>query len=290
MARDIDIGLLRAFVAVADSGGMTKASRLLNLTQAAVSQQIKRLEDLLDLQLFDRSQKQIKLTYQGERLMPYAKRMIMTNDEIWGFMTSPEFEGEVRLGVPDDIVNIFMPTILKTFKQCWPRVQVSLVSKTTPELRELLENGELDLTLTTEEQPGTEDQLMLADPLVWVGAPDGEAHHLRPLPVAFGSERCAFRSPVVDVLSREKRDWQFICEWENMAPLYATLQADMAVAPFLSKTVPNELRILGSETGLPVLPTFYINLYERPAGMSDVSVELMRVIREHFRMQFPLAA
>ena len=54
MTRDIDIALLRAFVAVVETGSVTSAARLLNRTQAAVSLQIKRLEELLDQQLFKR--------------------------------------------------------------------------------------------------------------------------------------------------------------------------------------------------------------------------------------------
>ena len=290
MPRDIEVGLLRAFVAVSDSGGMTSAGRLLNLTQAAVSQQVKRLEDLLQLTLFDRSQKQIRLTEDGERLMAQANRIISLNDEVWGFMTSPHFEGEVRLGVPDDIINIYMPPILRSFKQTWPRVNISLTSKTTPELLELLNNNEIDLTLTTEQTPGSPEQLLLADPLVWVGAREGDAHKLNPLPVAFGSEKCAFRSAAVKVLTRDKRDWRFICQSSNMAPLFATLEADMAVAPFMARSVPDHLKILGDDCNLPDLPTFYINLHLPPAGVGDIASEFARTIRENFRYRYPMAA
>jgi DNA-binding transcriptional LysR family regulator len=65
MRRDIDIGLLRAFVAVVESGSVTDAARLLNLTQAAVSQQLKRLEELFGTQLFERRHKALALTEAG---------------------------------------------------------------------------------------------------------------------------------------------------------------------------------------------------------------------------------
>ena len=63
--RDIDVGLLRAFAAVAETGGVTSAARALNLTQAAVSQQIKRLEEFFALGLFDREQRRLALTPTG---------------------------------------------------------------------------------------------------------------------------------------------------------------------------------------------------------------------------------
>ncbi len=67
--RNIDVALARAFVATAETGGMTAAGRLLNLTQGAVSQQIKRLEVLLQKELFDREHRQLTLTPEGERLL-----------------------------------------------------------------------------------------------------------------------------------------------------------------------------------------------------------------------------
>ena len=100
MAREIDLSLLRAFVTVSATGGMTAAGRHLNLTQAAVSQQIKRLEEQFETQLFDRSQRRLAMTPSGERLFAHAERILSLNDEIWGLMTSPAFEGQIRVGVP----------------------------------------------------------------------------------------------------------------------------------------------------------------------------------------------
>lgn len=290
MAREIDLTLLRAFVAVAETGGMTIAGRHLNLTQAAVSQQIKRLEEQFGVELFDRRQRRLRLTSSGERLVGQAERILALNDEIWGMMTSPGFEGQVRLGVPHDIVGPFMPPILRGFSKAWPRVDVSLVCSNTPSLRRALDEGEIDLTLTTE--PGTEPegQLLLADRLVWVGAPGGDAHLRSPLPVSLGDENCAFRVAAVKALGGTGRDWRFTCAISNMSALAATLEADLAVAPLLSQTVPDGLEILGSDSGLPALPTYFINMYLAPTKPSDVALELARHISKSFAVRYPQAA
>lgn len=86
MRRDIDIALLRAFVAVVETGSVTGAANLLNLTQAAVSQQVKRLEEMFGTELFERHHKRLALKPNGERLMAHAQRMIALNDEVWGAM------------------------------------------------------------------------------------------------------------------------------------------------------------------------------------------------------------
>jgi len=77
MANNIDTSLLRAFVAVAETCEMTSAGRLLNLTQAAVSQRVKRLEDMFRQQLFERDRRRLRLTAKGERLLAHAQRLVV---------------------------------------------------------------------------------------------------------------------------------------------------------------------------------------------------------------------
>jgi len=103
MPRNLDLTALRSFVAVAETGGVTKAAGFLNLTQSAVSMQLKRLEEGLGLDLLDRSGRGIALTGTGEQLLGYARRMLALNDEVYTRLTSQEFEGEIALGVPHEV-------------------------------------------------------------------------------------------------------------------------------------------------------------------------------------------
>jgi DNA-binding transcriptional LysR family regulator len=290
MTREIDLSLLRAFVAVSETSGMTAAGRHLNLTQAAVSQQIKRLEEQFDTELFDRSQRHLAPTASGERLFAHAERILSLNDEIWGLMTSRGFEGQVRIGVPHDIVGVFMPKILRGFAKAWPRVEVSLDCSHSTALLRALDRGEIDLIVTTEAEPNERSQLLLSDQLVWVGSPGGSAHERSPLPVTLGDEQCTFRAAAVKGLGAMGRDWRFTCASSTMSAFRATLEADLAVAPLLSQTVPEELEILGAESGLPALPIYYINLYLAPTDPSTISLELAKHITRSFAIRHPKAA
>ena len=290
MPHNIDTALLRAFVAVAETGGMTSAGRLLNLTQAAVSQRVKRLEDTFQQPLFERDQRRVRLSPRGERLLVHAQRLLALNDEVWGLMTSPDFEGEVRLGAPHDIVGPFLPPILKSFDQSWPRVRVSLVCGTTPCLLESLDHGEVDLTLTTERTCGPDTEVLLPDELVWVGARGGRAYRREPLPVSVGDRTCAFREAAIKALARAGRDWRPVCEVNNMEPLCATLKADLAVTPLLASTVPGDLEVIKPDMDLPSLPTYYINLHLPKVGASDIAIELASHIRQQFAARYNRAA
>ena len=283
--RDIDLRLLRAFVAVADTGRMTTAARVVNLSQGAVSQQIKRLEELFDRTLFRRDADLVRLTRDGERLMIRAQRLIALNDEIVEEMRSAEFSGEVRLGVPHDLVAMLMPPILRMFRQAHPNVLVTLVSDTSKSLGAQLLNGAIDLTLLTESKVGGRDHRLMTDQMIWVGAKGGDAHRRRPLPVALGSESCAFRDAAVHALTKAGIEWRAICQVGSLEPVFATLEADMAVAAFLSRTVPERLAVIEDE-GLPPLPRHHITLRSPAAGMTAVAGELARHIREGFERRY----
>src|SRR4028118_150133 len=95
MPRNLDLTALRSFVTVADAGGVTRAAGLLNLTQSAVSMQLKRLEESLGLRLLDRSGRGVSLAPAGERLLGYARRMVALNDEAWARLSTREAEGEL---------------------------------------------------------------------------------------------------------------------------------------------------------------------------------------------------
>jgi DNA-binding transcriptional LysR family regulator len=282
MRRDIDTALLRAFIAVVETGSVTAAAALLNLTQAAVSQQIRRLEELFGTQLFERHHKRLALRPDGERLLTHAHKLIALNDEVWGAMSAPAYEGEVRLGVPHDIVGPYLPPILNRFDRAWPRVRVSLKCTTTPQLLELLRKGEIDLTLTTEQRCGASGETLLEDDLVWAGARNGTAHKRDPLPVSLGDEKCEFRPVVLKALRGAGRDWRPVCEVSSMEPLLASIEADLGVAALLRTTIPKYLQLIDRDRRLPRLPKFLINMYLPPARQSEIAIELARNIRQEF--------
>ena len=205
---DIDISLLRAFIAVVETGSVTRAARLLNRTQAAVSLQIKRLEDVLGATLFQREHRALSLAPDGERLIGLAHRMLTLNDEVWNGMRMAPVEGEVRFGVPYDIVGSHIPPVLQSFSQALPRVRVQLVCKSSSALLDELGSGDLDLTLTTEMECGSSGETLLIDELVWVAGRGTSVHLERPLPLSLCSKTCRFRPDAIKALQRAGIDWR----------------------------------------------------------------------------------
>jgi len=285
MQRDIDIGLLRAFVAVAETGRMTQAAKVIHITQSAVSQRIRRLESLLELNLFERRADAASLTREGERFMSRARRLIALNDEILSEMGRGDFAGEIRIGVPHDVVGSLLPPVLRDFRPAHTNVLVTLVSDVSSALRTLLDARKIDVARTTDRDRSSRKDCVLTDQLVWVGAAEGGAANRRPLSVALGTEGCGFRASAVEALNRAGIVWRSICQVGSLEPVFATLEADMAIAPFLSRTVPARLAIVKSRE-LPTLPHFFLNLRlaEGPATASTDA--FVQHVRESFASRY----
>lgn len=260
MARNLDMTALRSFVTVADTGGVTRAAGMLNLTQSAVSMQLKRLEESLNVALLDRSARTIALTPAGEQLLGFARSMLKTNDEILKRLTATEFEGELRLGVPHDIIYPVVPTVLKRFAADFPRMQVRLISAPTRKLLDMFGRGEVDLILTTEERCGPGGQVLVELPLLWIGARNGVAWRKQPLPVAFCTN-CIFRSGVLQALNEDDIQWNMAVDSEMDNAIEAAVSADLAVHVALKGSLPPHTEVIDHGGLLPDLKPQNINLY-----------------------------
>lgn len=286
MSRDPDLALYRAFVAVTEEGGMTAAARTLNLTQAAISQQIRRLEEALGCRLFLREHRNIRLTAAGETFFPKARAILKLHDEAWAMMSAPQVAGEIRLGAPTDIVNRFLPTALRHFAREFPQVDVTLVCRTSPRLIADWKSGAIDVALFEEPVGGGEliarKECLMVDRLVWVGARHGTAVSRKPLPVSLSNDTNVLRPAMLQALRDSGPGYRVVSEVGTIETVSATVRTDLAITALLQSTVPDDVDILGSEAGLPELPHFEINMLPSRKSSDPVAEALCREIRGVF--------
>lgn len=276
--RNLDITTLRSFLAVAQSGGVTRAAGFLNLTQSAVSMQLKRLEEMLDLQLLDRSGRGVALTAAGEQLLGYARRMVDLNDEIYAKLTDQAFEGQIHLGVPEDILYPVIPQVLQKFHVTYPRMQVHLQTANTIQLLQAFSRGTVDIILTTEEE--SRGETLTESPLRWHGAPGGSAWRQRPLPYA-QARICAFRPAVIRRLDAAGISWFQVIDSDSDRSIEATVSADLGVVALLEGHAPPQLCAIDVGDSLPDLGTMKINLHAENA-----KGEPMQALAEMLRQGF----
>ncbi len=279
MPRNLDLALLRTFVAVADLASMTAAANTLHLTQGAVSQQVKRLEALFGDALFERGRRGLRLTVSGERLLGKARRLLGLNDELWADMATVAVDGTVRFGGPYDLVGTCLAPILKSYADACPHMEVSLSCAPSPDLLGALARRQIDLALIEEPLGPSDGECLRVERLVWVGARGGSAHLRHPLPVSMVAATCAFRTAVLAALHEHGRTWRTVFESGSIEATTATVRTDLAVTAWLASTVPPELDILPTDAGLPGLPPFAISLHLPRNDTRAATAELARHVR-----------
>ncbi len=196
--RPLDSRRLRFFVAVAETLHFGKAAERLNMTQPPLTAQIKRLEEELETQLFDRTSRRVALTPAGAVLLTEAKRILADLDHAAEItrLTGMGRAGRLRIGFVSTADYSLLPVLLRRFRETYPRIELILLEMTTDAQVEAFARGELDIGLLvpTSHLGGLNSALLLSEDLV-VAIPDShplaqetgaiDVARLAPMPFVF---------------------------------------------------------------------------------------------------------
>lgn len=173
-----DVYRLRTFVVAAEEKNFTQTARVLNFSQSAVSQQIRELEDSLDVKLFDRRGRSVALTPAGERLLPLAMGILrdLENVETSLVPYRSQSQGVLRIGATEVPGGYLLPQVLGQFSQACPGVRATLMVGTEAEVERAVQEGALDLLVLEGELPhgrvfGWSREAFMEDELVLIVPP-----------------------------------------------------------------------------------------------------------------------
>jgi DNA-binding transcriptional LysR family regulator len=254
--RDLELDLLRAFVAVVDSGGFTRAAQRLNSTQSTISQQIKRLEAHLSTHLLQRNTRHVNLTERGELLLGYARRLLAINDEALAVMDETRLRGCVRLGSSQEVADGGLADLLAHFTRLHPGVVLEVLVDANLKLREMVDLGELDLAVLFQE-PGMQQNGLRCEIIdrlrrVWVTSPEHTINQDESLPLVLSNGPCIFRNVALEALNGISRPWRIVLSTPSLAGMRAALRAGLGIGVRTERWLEADLKIIESE--LPSLP------------------------------------
>jgi DNA-binding transcriptional LysR family regulator len=273
MMIDLDPSCLRAFLAVADEGGFTRAAHTLHRTQSAVSMQIRRLEEMLGTQLIA-DRKKATLTTAGERVLEHARRIVALNDEVLGRAKGVDIAGRVRIGTPDDYIAFFLPPVLRRLSVTHPLVEIEVRCGLSADLIHQVDKGQIDFALVTR-LPGLDGGVtMRREPLIWVAGDEAVARK-RPVPLALFSVGCPFRDVALAALRKADIPWRIAYESMSTASLLAAAAEGLALAAITPLSLLPGLKVLGSRHGLMELPGVEIALYG-PRGLVSPATQAVK--------------
>ena len=289
----LDPDLLRAFLLIAEGNSFTRAAGMLGRTQSAISMQIKRLEELLGQPVFARGRgNATELTPHGQYLLSRARQILALNDEVLTTFRTPQIAGTVRLGVPDDYAFGYLPPVLKRFADTHPAVQVDVLCEPSEDLVARLKRGELDLAIPSSLQADGVNQIPLwRGQLVWVTSTRHAPHRLDPLPLALSSadplanpSRCEWASAAVRALEKAGRRYRVAYISSSQVGTHAPVLAGLAVTVSAQAWLPEGLRPVRPDEGLPRLPEYGIVMIRSRHARQPVTDALAAHIQESCRL------
>jgi DNA-binding transcriptional LysR family regulator len=262
--KNVPTDLLRAFATVAETQNFTRAGEVLFRSQAAVSMQIRRLEEQLGSALFERDSRVTALTDQGKFLLSYAKRILQLNDELLESLELGRASRLIRFGAPDDYATVLLPKVLRIFSETFPAVQIEIVCAASSDLLREMKQRNLDLILTVSRPSPVLKGFASRQPLFWVGAADDAAHKQDPLPLALFPHGCACRELALEALGAAGRCWNVVLTSSANSAIIGAVMARMAVTAMESCLIGPGLRRLSQEDGVPPLGEVEIRLHFEP--------------------------
>ncbi|MGB8704957.1 MAG: LysR substrate-binding domain-containing protein, partial [Gillisia sp.] len=161
---------LQYVLAVAEHQNFTKAAQKVFVTQPTLSMQIQKLEDELDIQIFDRSKKPIQLTETGKKIVTQARNIVNESERIQDIVDQQKgfIGGTFRLGVIPTVMPTLLPMFLHNFIKKYPKVKLKIEELATEAIIEKLNEGHLDAAIaaTPLELENIKENVLYYEPFV----------------------------------------------------------------------------------------------------------------------------
>jgi DNA-binding transcriptional LysR family regulator len=255
MYRNIDPDLLRTFLVVCETGKFNAAAARVNKTQAAVSLQIKRLEELLGKTLFERDNRNVRLSTAGELLKDYARRLIELNDETFLRISEADISGILRLGAPEALTSTHLPKILALFNQSFPTVVLDVTCKLTDELLDDFDKGNYDVVIFKREQNSRKSGTVIyREKLAWIKSKSFKLDTSKTLPLILSPHPCIYRRLAIESLEKSRIDWRAVMTAHSLSGRLGSVKNGLGISLLPIDTIDNELEEVSTRTNLPLTP------------------------------------
>jgi DNA-binding transcriptional LysR family regulator len=251
--------LLRTLVTVCEFRSVTKAAQLLQLTQPAVLQQIKKLEIIIGSEIINRQLAGVNLTETGAEILKSAQQLLSINDTIIFESESEAGLQIVRLGIPNLFAKSVLPKIVEEIRVRYPKAQLQVCCDNSPNVLRMLRMGYLDIAFAYGEPNDMADAMgSWVEEIGWVRASSFAASPDQPVPLISSPNVLRVDQIATDALKRSKRRYQIVFSAVDL--------------PLTRRLVPPNLVI--EEHTLPPLGSFMVGIFVR----KDFNVKDVRTL------------
>ena len=257
---NVPISALRAFVAISECGSFTKAAEQLNLTQPAVSLQIKQLEKMLGGDLFVKRKVGVALSELGMSVDRLARRILNLNNQMIGIAGRAPQHETVHLGIQCVFAETVLPYVVE---QCpvFDNLLYKFVCSHTAGLTETIKSGFVDLAVMTVGEESRRNLLTeWTEKFVWIRSPQQSS--------ITGDEAIPFVARqdgtmdrrVLDLLDERELPYRIVFNATDLACMFAAVKAGIGLMCVPERTVPHFLTV-ARERSLPKLPDLRVGVF-----------------------------
>ena len=281
---NLDLDVLRTFVTGHDLGSYARAADRLGRSQSAISLQLRKLEETTGQTLLRKSGRGLALTPEGEIVLGFARRLLELNDEAVAAVRNPSLEGQVRVGLPPDFAETWLPDVLGSFSRAHPNVHIEARVDRSGTLKDAIDRGELELALTWAEGAesgfGTEDLASL--PIVWIGRSDFVRSPDEALPLVMLDQPCLFRRRGLAALDEAGISWRLTFTSPSLSGLWAAVAAGLGITLRTPHGLPERASVLDiGSIGLPRVGEVGLRLYKSEgSSASPAALHFCSILRD----------
>jgi DNA-binding transcriptional LysR family regulator len=273
----LDLELLKTFVCVVDEGSFTRAAERVHRTQSTVSQQVRKLEELVGhaLLLRDRTGLNVAVTEHGELLIHYARRLLALSAEATEALASDIDLEILRIGMPEDFDARRMALILAGFTRSHPQARLETISGMSLDLRQRLDAGDIDIALIKREPDSGPAWATWPERLVWVKGAELDSS-TGVLPLALFPQGCLYRQRAIRLLDVVQRPWRVAFGSHSLTGIQAAVASGLGVSVLPMSAVLPEHQVC---TDLPELAPTELALVSRDGVLSGLQRGLVEFLR-----------
>ncbi|MHB8129281.1 MAG: LysR family transcriptional regulator [Mobilitalea sp.] len=257
----MDFKQLKTFITICELKSFTATANSLGYAQSTITTQIKLLEDELGTALFNRIGKNISLTYEGEKLLPFAKQIMQLERSIINNIYSTnEASGHLIIGTPESLCNLLVPQIIKIYKNKYPKVNIEIKLATTKKLPIMLKNNEIDLAFIIGKSHRIQELKSIfisKERMCFLASPEHPLVLSKNLslkdifayPLILTSKECEYRSALMNLAVQYNLNTNIALETSNINAIKTFVKNNLGIAflPYVSaedSIESNQIRVL----------------------------------------------
>jgi len=283
MSHHLQISHLKTLIAIDEEGSFSAASERVGRTQSAVTHQMQNLEQIIGTSLFTTNGRNRELTSAGMTLLRHAYEIVSLCNQAVSSAEKNLSIGIIRVGIPLEIAEDLWTQVLRVFNKNWPNARLTLHVERSPILMQLLENGQLDLAISTRRLGAHEGKLLASFAVNWIAEANWKHVEKEPIPLIFTDEPSMFRRMALSALDINGLRYYEKFISSSMLGVRSAVMAGLGVTARTMNSFPSNIQCLDSKIGLPPLPDISYYIHSQDQKLSRECEGLYEIIIDCFK-------